>query len=104
MSNISQILPYPSCRFHASLSPRLAERNKMNTDTLLRNTYKRVNNKDVAFTKEELTDRRMLLRRILKESRFESCTNEELDKMTAQQLSSGGYIINDTNGCEWMLK
>lgn len=75
----------------------------MNTDTLLRNTYKLKNDIVIPYTKEEIADRRRLLRRILKNSKFQSCTNEQLDKMTAQQLGDGGYMINDFNGYEWKI-
>lgn len=75
----------------------------MNTDTLLRNTYKFEKDIAIPYTKEEIADRRRLLKRILKNSKFESCTNEQLDKMTAQQLSHGGYMISDYNGYEWRL-
>lgn len=75
----------------------------MNTDTLLRNTYKFENDIAIPYTKEEIADRRRLLKRILKNSKFESCTNEQLDEMTAQQLGDGGYMINDFNGYEWKI-
>lgn len=75
----------------------------MNTDELLRNTYKLINNKITSFTTEETNDRRRLLRRILKRSQFNACTDEQLDNMTAQQIPGEGYVINDTNGYEWKI-
>lgn len=75
----------------------------MKTDELLRNTYKLIDNIEIPFNTEELVDRRRLLRRILKNSRFESCTNDQLDNMTAHQLPGGGYVVNDVNGYEWRI-
>lgn len=75
----------------------------MNTDTLLRNTYKLSNNKAIPFTNEEIADRRRLLRRILSDTKFAMCTNEQLDNMTVSQLQAGGYIVSDYNGCEWKI-
>lgn len=75
----------------------------MKTEDLLRYTYKIINNKNVLFTNAELTDRRRLLRRILKDSMFESCTDVQLDNMTAQQLKDGRYLVSDSNGYEFTI-
>lgn len=52
------------------------------------------------MTEDEILERRRDMRRILKDTSFNTCTNKELDNMTIL-LTHGGFIIEDVNGYEF---
>ena len=74
----------------------------MTTDLLLSYPFKFEGGKPVEFTKEERNDRRRVLRRILKNTRFNNYTDEELDKITVNQ-NNGFYMLTDINGYDWRV-
>lgn len=52
------------------------------------------------MTEDEILERRRDMRRILKDTSFNTCTNKELDNMTIA-LIHGGFIVEDVNGYEF---
>lgn len=76
----------------------------MTTEDLLRNTYKIQGNNRIDYTKDEILDRRRLLRKILAGSKFSQCTNSQLDNLTAINLPDGKYIIRDWDNYEWLIQ
>ncbi len=75
----------------------------MKTEDLLRNTKRIVGTEYIEYSREEIADRRRLLRRILSSSKFSNCTDKQLDNMTAEQLSDGRYVIKDSEDYDWII-
>lgn len=75
----------------------------MTTEQLLSNLGKIINDEFVPYTRMEQADRRRTMKRILKRSRFDDYTNEQLDRIKVHQLNNGGYVVTDLDGKDWVI-
>lgn len=72
-------------------------------DKLIKHRVLKPENKDyraIEMTEEEILERRMDMRRILKDTSFNTCTNRELDNMTVA-IVQGGFLVEDVLGREF---
>lgn len=70
---------------------------------LIRNRVMKPGNKTfraIEMSDDEILERRIDMRKILKNTEFRNCSNEELDNMTII-CNSGNYIVEDTSGYEF---
>lgn len=70
---------------------------------LIRNRVMKPGNKTfraIEMSDNEILERRIDMRKILKNTDFRNCSNEELDNMTIT-CNSGNYIVEDTSGYEF---
>lgn len=74
----------------------------MDTNDLLSSTHKYNGKELIPYTDSEIADRRRVMKRVLKNTRFENCTDQQLDSMKVCQLKEGS-IVTDDNGCEWKI-
>lgn len=54
----------------------------------------------IEMTEDEILERRIDIRRILKDTSFNTCTNRELDNMTVA-IVQGGFLVEDVLGREF---
>lgn len=54
----------------------------------------------IEMTEDEILERRIDMRRILKDTSFNTCTNRELDNMTVA-IVQGGFLVEDVLGREF---
>lgn len=54
----------------------------------------------IEMTEDEILERRVDMRRILKDTSFNTCTNRELDNMTVA-IVQGGFLVEDVLGREF---
>lgn len=72
-------------------------------DKLIKHRVLKPENKDyraIEMTEDEILERRMDMRRILKDTSFNTCTNRELDNMTVA-IVQGGFLVEDVLGHEF---
>lgn len=72
-------------------------------DKLIKHRVLKPQNKDyraIEMTEEEILERRIDMRRILKDTSFNTCTNRELDNMTVA-IVQGGFLVEDVLGREF---
>lgn len=72
-------------------------------DKLIKHRVLKPENKDyraIEMTEEEILERRIDMRRILKDTSFNTCTNRELDNMTVA-IVQGGFLVEDVLGREF---
>lgn len=61
-----------------------------------------INYLSMEFTPDDILHRRSYMRRILKDTQFANCTNEQLDGMRLRPISDG-YLVEDEDGYEFLL-
>lgn len=72
-------------------------------DKLIKHRVLKPENKDyraIEMTEDEILGRRMDMRKILKDTSFNTCTNRELDNMTVA-IVQGGFLVEDVLGREF---
>lgn len=72
-------------------------------DKLIKHRVLKPENKDyraIEMTEDEILERRIDMRRILKDTSFNTCTNRELDNMTVA-IVQGGFLVEDVLGHEF---
>lgn len=72
-------------------------------DKLIKHRVLKPENKDyraIEMTEEEILERRIDMRKILKDTSFNTCTNRELDNMTVA-IVQGGFLVEDVLGREF---
>lgn len=72
-------------------------------DKLIKHRVLKPEDKDyraIEMTEDEILERRMDMRRILKDTSFNTCTNRELDNMTVA-IVQGGFLVEDVLGHEF---
>ena len=72
-------------------------------DKLIKHRVLKPQNKDyraIEMTEEEILERRIDMRKILKDTSFNTCTNRELDNMTVA-IVQGGFLVEDVLGREF---
>lgn len=61
-----------------------------------------INYLSMEFTPDDILHRRSYIRRILKDTQFTNCTNEQLDGMRLRPISDG-HLVEDEDGYEFLL-
>lgn len=72
-------------------------------DKLIKHRVLKPENKDyraIEMTEDEILERRIDMRRILKDTSFNTCTNSELDNMTVAIVQEG-FLVEDVQGHEF---
>lgn len=78
----------------------------MENETLISHRVKQEENlsyKALEMEQEEILERRSLMRKLLKGSQFESCSQEELDNMRITRLEKG-ILVESAQGVEFYLR